>query len=77
MAALRVEEPDRNDGGNDDDSDYDDGGDDKDYGKEREDINRKKTFSFEHCPNHLNPPPDPNLGNLVLFFYVKNDLLRV
>ena len=27
LAALRVEEPDRNDGGNDDDSDYDDGGD--------------------------------------------------
>ena len=23
----------------------------------REDINRKKTFSFGHCPNHLNPPP--------------------
>ena len=22
----------------------------------REDINRKKTFSFGHCPNHLNPP---------------------
>ena len=35
----------------------------------REDINRKKTFSFGHCPNHLNPPPhDPNSGNLVLFF---------
>ena len=33
----------------------------------REDINRKKTFSFGHCPNHLNPP-DPNSGNLVLFF---------
>ena len=30
---------------------------------------QKKTFSFEHCPNHLNPPlPDPNSGNLVLFF---------
>ena len=30
----------------------------------------KKTFSFGHCPNHLNPPPppDPNSGNLVLFF---------
>ena len=23
----------------------------------REDIRRKKTFSFGHCPNHLNPPP--------------------
>ena len=57
LAALRVEEPDRNDGGNDDDSDYDDGGDNKDYDEEREDINRKKTFSFEHCPNHLTPPP--------------------
>ena len=44
----------------------------------REDINGKKTFSFGHCPNHLNPPPpDPNSGNLVLFFYVKNDVLRV
>ena len=34
----------------------------------REDINRKKTFSFGHYPDHLNPPPDPNSGNLVLFF---------
>ena len=34
----------------------------------REDIKRKKTFSFGHCPNHLNPPPDLNSGNLVLFF---------
>ena len=36
----------------------------------REDIRKKKTFSFGHCPNHLNPPPplDPNSGNLVLFF---------
>ena len=35
----------------------------------REDIGTKKTFSFGHCPNHLNPPPpDPNSGNLVLFF---------
>ena len=34
----------------------------------REDINEKKTFSFGHCPNHLNPPHDPNSGNLVLFF---------
>ena len=22
----------------------------------REDIKEKKTFSFGHCPNHLNPP---------------------
>ena len=35
----------------------------------REDLNRKKTFSFGHCPNPLTPPPDPNLGNLVLFFW--------
>ena len=35
----------------------------------REEVNRKNTFSFGHCPNHLNPPPhDPNSGNLVLFF---------
>ena len=34
----------------------------------REDLNRKKTFSFGHCPNPLTPPPDPNSGNLVLFF---------
>ena len=24
----------------------------------REDIGTKKTFSFGHCPNHLNPPID-------------------
>ena len=37
----------------------------------REDINEKKTFSFGHCLNYLNPPPphDPNSGNLVLFFW--------
>ena len=23
----------------------------------REGLNGKKTFSFGHCPNHLNPPP--------------------
>ena len=33
-----------------------------------EKVNRKKTFSFGHCQNHLTPPPDPNSGNLVLFF---------
>ena len=39
----------------------------------REDINRKKTFSLGHCPNHLTtPPPDPNSGNLVLFFGRQN-----
>ena len=34
----------------------------------REGVNGKKTFSFGHCPNHLNPPPDPDSGNLVVFF---------
>ena len=34
----------------------------------REDINRKKTFSFGHCPNHLNPPPWPQFGQLGPFF---------
>ena len=36
----------------------------------REGLNEKKTFSLGHCPNHLNPTPrpDPNSGNLVLFF---------
>ena len=39
----------------------------------REDINTKKKFSFGHCPNHLTPPPpDPNSGNLVLFFGRQN-----
>ena len=33
---------------------------------------QKKTFSFGHCPNHLKPPPDPNSGNLVLFFRSSN-----
>ena len=37
----------------------------------REDINRKKTFSFGHYPNHVTPPPDPNSSNLVLFFTSK------
>ena len=27
------------------------------FSRLREDIRRKKTFSFGHCPNHLNPPP--------------------
>ena len=34
----------------------------------REGVNEKKTFSFGHCPNYLDPPHDPNSGNLVLFF---------
>ena len=37
----------------------------------------KKTFSFGHCPNHLNPPPDPNSGNLVFFSDVKIQDLKV
>ena len=48
LAALRVEEPDRNDGGNDDDSDYDDGGDDKDYGEDMPE--RKRFFSVDVFP---------------------------
>ena len=40
----------------------------------REDINRKKTFSFGHCPNYLSLPP--HFGQLVpLFLDVKNDVL--
>ena len=37
----------------------------------------KKTFSFGHCPNHLNPsPPCPQFGQLGPFFSdVKNDVL--
>ena len=35
-----------------------------DHNSLREDLNRKKTFSFGHCPNYLTPPPpDPNSGN--------------
>ena len=29
---------------------------------------KKKTFSFGHCPNHLNPPPSPQFGQLGPFF---------
>ena len=36
----------------------------------RDDVNRKRKFTFGHCPNHLNPPSPQNL---VLFFLdVKN-----
>ena len=39
----------------------------------REDINRKKTFSFGHCPKHLNPPPPwPQFGQLGPFFRTLN-----
>ena len=44
----------------------------------REDINRKKTCSFGHCPNHLNPPPmTPIQATWSSFLDVKNDVLRV
>ena len=33
-------------------------------GRIREDINEKKTCSFGHCPNHLNPPPWPEFRQL-------------
>ena len=29
-----------------------------------EGVNGKKTFSFGHCPNPLNPPPWPQFGQL-------------
>ena len=39
---------------------------------------RKKNVFFRAFPKFPNPPPhDPNSGNFVLFFYVKNDVLRV
>ena len=34
----------------------------------REDLNRKENVFFRALPESPNPPPDPNLGNLVLFF---------
>ena len=37
--------------------------------KIREDINEKKTFSFEHCPNHLTHTPWPHFGQLGPFFF--------
>ena len=44
----------------------------------REDISRKKTFSFGHCPNPLNPPPlTPIRATWSSFLDVKNDVLRV
>ena len=43
----------------------------------REDINRKKTFSFGHCPNHLPPPLAPIRATWSSFLDVKNDVLRV
>ena len=50
------------------------GVDDVDFGADgvdvREGLNEKKTFSFGHCPNHLTP--DPNSGNLALFFGHQN-----
>ena len=41
----------------------------------REDLNRKKTFSFGHCPNHLTP--SPIWATWSSFLDVKNDVLRV
>ena len=46
----------------------------------REDINRKKTFSFRYCPNHLppRPPPWPQFGQLgPLFSEVEIQDLKV
>ena len=35
----------------------------------REDINEKKTFSFGHCPNPLNPPPMTPIRATWSFFF--------
>ena len=36
----------------------------------REGLNEKKTFSFGHCPNHLNPsPPWPQFGHFGPLFW--------
>ena len=44
----------------------------------REGVNGKKTFSFGHCPNHLNPPPSPQFGQLgPLFLEVEIQDLKV
>ena len=44
----------------------------------REDLNRKKTFAFGHCPNHLDPPPWPQFGQLgPLFLEVEIQDLKV
>ena len=44
----------------------------------REEVNRKKTFSFGHCPNFLTPPPWPQFGQLgPLFSDVKIQDLKV
>ena len=37
-------------------------------------IEKKKQFTFGHCPNHLRPP---NSGNLVLFWTQNCHKLRV
>ena len=34
----------------------------------REGVNEKKTFSFGHCPNYLNPPPHPPIRAPWSFF---------
>ena len=47
-------------------------------GSVREGVNGKKTFSFGHCPNHLNRPPSPQFGQLgPLFSKVKIQDLKV
>ena len=44
----------------------------------REGVNGKKTFSFGHCPNYLNPPPWPEFGQLgPLFSDVKIQDLKI
>ena len=43
----------------------------------REDINRKKTFSFGHCPNNLNPPLTPIGPTWSCFLDGKKDVLCV
>ena len=48
------------------------------WDKVREGVNWKKTFSFGHCPNYLNPPPWPQFGQLgPLFSEVKIQDLKV
>ena len=44
----------------------------------REGLNGKKTFSFGHCPNHLNPPPlTPIRATSSFFLDVKIQDLKV
>ena len=43
----------------------------------REDINEKKTFSFGHCPNHLNPPPLTPIRATWSFFFGRQNSLSL